>query len=128
MAAIEASNGEVAARGLLTRLLLLLLLPPNPCCSSPLAPLALLPAALLWPPLAEEEEDEDEAAAAAAAAAAADDSPQWHWENPLKKQTEHWMLMSPSCLRSNVGLCCRIITHGGDGGDGARVAGRRCSR
>lgn len=53
---------------------------------------------------------------------------QWHRENPLKKQTEHWMSTSPSRLRSNVGLCCRIISPtprcqlgGGGGGRGCRA-------
>ena len=34
---------------------------------------------------------------------------QWQVENPLKKQTEHWMAIAPSDFRSNVADCCKII-------------------
>ena len=34
---------------------------------------------------------------------------QWHVEKPLKKQTEHWIAIAPSDLRSNVADCCRIM-------------------
>ena len=32
-----------------------------------------------------------------------------HIENPLKKQTEHWMVMAPSDFRSKVADWCKII-------------------
>ena len=35
---------------------------------------------------------------------------QWQVENPLKKQTEHWMAMAPSDFRSKVADCWRIIS------------------
>ena len=44
-----------------------------------------------------------------AAAALCCEAKQWHCENPLKKQTEHWTSSSAAFL-SKVGLCCRIIT------------------
>ena len=34
---------------------------------------------------------------------------QWQVENPEKKQTEHWMAIAPSDLRSNVADCCKIM-------------------
>ena len=43
------------------------------------------------------------------ATACALDDEQWHVENPLKKQTEHWMAMAPSDFRSKVADCCKII-------------------
>ena len=38
-----------------------------------------------------------------------EDDGQWQVENPEKKQTEHWMAIAPSDLRSNVADCCRIM-------------------
>ena len=32
-----------------------------------------------------------------------------HMENPLKKQTEHWMVIAPSDFRSKVADWCKII-------------------
>ena len=53
---------------------------------------------------------EEEAFLAVAADVGVTEEEQWHLEKPLKKHTEHWMLMLPLFFRSKVGFCCKIIT------------------